>query len=260
MRVGYVQTSPAFGQKHANFKEVESLLDGVRADLIVLPELFATGYTFASHEEVEQLAEETDGETSRFLIEMANQIGGAVVAGFAEREGKRYFNSAVMVDSGGIMGSYRKIHLFNKEKQWFSPGDRPLEVYDVRGAKVGMMICFDWIFPETARTLALRGAEVIAHPVNLVLPYCQEAMKTRCIENRIYAVTANRIGTEQRGGDNFSFTGASQITSTTGEVLSSAPKDAAHRDTVDIDLTKARQKNINSFNHLLNDRRPELYW
>ncbi len=259
MRVGYVQTSPVFGEKHANFKEVETLLDGVQADLIVLPELFATGYTFASHGEVEQLAEETDGQTSRFLIEMASRIGGVVAAGFAEREGKSYFNSAVMVDGGGIIGGYRKIHLFNREKQWFSPGDKPLEVYEVNGAKVGMMICFDWIFPETARTLALRGAEVIAHPVNLVLPYCQEAMKTRCIENKIYAVTANRIGTEKRGGDNFAFTGASQITSTRGEVLSTAPKNTPHRDIAVIDLAKAREKNINSFNHLLSDRRPELY-
>jgi predicted amidohydrolase len=121
------------------------------------------------------------------------------------------------------------------------------------------MICFDWIFPEAARTLALRGAEVIAHPVNLVLPYCQEAMKTRCIENRVYAVTANRIGREQRGVDDFTFTGASQITSTRGKVLSSGPVDSEHRDIVEIDVSEAREKSINPFNHLLSDRRPEFY-
>ncbi len=259
MRVGYLQTSPVFGEKDTNFREVEKHLEGVRADLIVLPELFATGYTFASHSEVEMLAEEVEGETSQFLVQIAQRIDGAVVAGFAERESGRYFNSSLMVNGDGIVGSYRKIHLFNREKQWFSPGNKPFEVHDVKDTKVGIMICFDWIFPEAARTLALRGAEVIAHPVNLVLPYCQEAMKTRCIENRIYAVTANRIGREKRGVDDFTFTGASQITSTRGKVLSSAPKDSVHRDTVEIDVSEAREKNINPFNHLLTDRRPEFY-
>jgi predicted amidohydrolase len=84
-------------------------------------------------------------------------------------------------------------------------------------------------------------------------------MKTRCIENRIYAVTANRIGTEKRGDDDFTFTGASQITSTRGEVFSSAPEVTPYQDAVDIDLAKAREKGINAFNHLLSDRRPEFY-
>ena len=87
------------------------------------------------------------------------------------------------------------------------------------------MICFDWFFPETARSLALLGADIIAHPANLVLPYCQKAMITRCLENRVFAVTANRIGQEKRGEDDFQFTGASQIISYDGKVLSSAPND-----------------------------------
>ncbi|MHA1509961.1 MAG: nitrilase-related carbon-nitrogen hydrolase, partial [Promethearchaeota archaeon] len=142
---------------------------------------------------------------------------------------------------------------------WFSPGNKPLEIYDVKKAKVGIMICFDWFFPETIRSLALLGAEIIAHPANLVLPYCQNAMTTRCLINRVFAVTCNRIGNEVRGEDNFVFTGGSQITSYNGEVLSTAPTDKPHIDFVEIDVTQARDKNLNKYNNIFEDRRTELY-
>jgi len=122
------------------------------------------------------------------------------------------------------------------------------------------MICFDWIFPETARTLSLLGADIIAHPANLVLPYCQKAMVTRCLENRVYGITSNRIGEEQRGEDFFKFTGKSQITSYNGEVLSSAPIDEPCISVVDIDINLARSKKLNEFNDVLEDRNPTLYF
>ena len=260
VRIGFVQNSPAFGMKRENFRQVEELLAGLRADLLVLPELFATGYTFASRQEVEDLAEQGEGETAEFLVRLAEKINGIVVGGFVEDGEGRYYNSALMVSREGVIDVYRKIHLFNREKVWFSPGDRSLAVHTLGGMKVGMMICFDWIFPETARTLALMGAEVLAHPANLVLPYCQNAMTTRCIENRLYAVTANRIGSETRGEDSFSFTGASQITSPRGEALSSAASDRVCCNAEEIDLETARNKRLNAFNDLLGDRRPEFYF
>ena len=125
--------------------------------------------------------------------------------------------------------------------------------------KVGIMICFDWMFPETMRTLALKGADLIAHPANLVMPYCQKAMVTRCLENHVFAITANRIGTEQRGDDKFIFTGGSQITSCKGELLSSAPKDDVYVDFVNIDVEKAREKELNVYNNIITDRRTEFY-
>nr|QBQ84363.1 putative amidohydrolase [Candidatus Lokiarchaeota archaeon] len=158
-----------------------------------------------------------------------------------------------------LVGTYQKIHLFNKEKLWFSPGEKKLKVFEVNNMKIGVMICFDWIFPEVARSLALQGADIIAHPSNLVLPYCQNAMKIRCLENRIYAVTANRIGEEKRGEDQFNFTGQSQITSYDGKVLSSAPKDKSIVHSVDIDLSLAHDKNLNAYNDLFKERKPEFY-
>lgn len=259
MKVGYVQTSPIFGKKKQNFEQVENLLANIKADLIVLPELFATGYTFTSKEEASSLAEDHDGKTAQFLIGIAKMTGAIIVGGYIEKEREKFYNSAMIVSSKGVIGSYRKIHLYYKEKLWFSPGDKLLKIYEIGGIKIGIMICFDWIFPETARTLAFLGADIIAHPANLVLPYCQNAMVTRCLENRIFAITSNRIGEEKRGPDRFKFTGKSQITSYNGEILSSAPNDKIYADFVNIDIKKARSKRLNEYNDLFKDRRFNFY-
>lgn len=260
MLVGYVQNSPIFGDKSANFDQVNKLVGNSKADLLVLPELFATGYTFTSKLEAMNLAEEVGGETSDFLKGISKQTGSVIVAGFAEKDEEQIYNSAIMVYQEQTIAVYRKIHLFNREKLWFAPGNRPLEVYEVCGMKIGMMICFDWVFPEVARTLALNGAQIIAHPANLVLPYCQKAMVTRCLENRIFAITANRVGGERREDDDFNFTGGSQITSVNGAVLSSASKEKPFVDIKEVDLSKAISKRVNPHNDLFQDRRVEFYY
>ncbi len=259
MKVGYIQNSPKFGEKSENFKQVLDLAAGVTADLIVLPELFATGYTFTSRKEAVDLAENPEGETFAFLREIASRTEAVVVGGFIEKDVNRVFNSSAMVSSDGLLHCYRKIHLFNKEKLWFDPGNLHPGIVETGGVRIGMMICFDWIFPEAARTLALQGADIIAHPANLVLPYCQNAMITRCLENRVYAVTANRVGEEHRGDDRFIFTGMSQITSFNGEVLSKAPRNDLYKAFTDVEIEKARDKMLNPYNDLLSDRRNECY-
>ena len=205
------------------------------------------------------MAETTEGETANFLMRLAKKAGAVVVGGFIEEDDKQIYNSSMIVSGSEVLGTYRKLHLYYKEKLWFSPGNKPLEIFEVKKTKVGIMICFDWFFPETFRSLALLGAEIIAHPANLVLPYCQRAMATRCLVNRVFAVTSNRIGNEARGEDNFVFTGGSQITSYNGEVLSSAPKDKPHIDFVEIDVKQARDKNLNKYNNVFGDRRTEFY-
>lgn len=259
MKIGYIQNAPKFGDKPHNFNEVSALLKNITADLIVLPELFATGYTFTSKEEARALAETTDGETAQFLKKLSIETSATLVAGFVEIENDIVYNSSLIVSDGKVLDTYRKIHLFNRETLWFTPGDKPLKVYNIKGIKIGVMICFDWLFPEVCRKLSLDGMQVLAHPCNLVMPYCQKAMVTRCLENRIYAVTSNRIGNEKRGNDDFTFTGASQITSFNGDVLASAPVNESHVSLVEIDETIALNKNINDYNHLLNFRRPEFY-
>jgi predicted amidohydrolase len=259
MKIGYIQNSPLFGEKEKNFNEVRKLIGNTKADLLVLPELFATGYTFASKKEVNNLAETSDEKTVNFLKEISTKTGAVVVAGFIEKYKGKNYNSSVMIYKNKVVDIYRKIHLFNKEKLWFTPGNKQLSVHNVNRMKIGIMICFDWIFPEVSRTLALLGAQIIAHPSNLVMPYCQQAMTTRCLENKVFAVTANRIGNEKRGKDDFTFTGKSQITSFDGKIISSAPKNKTSIHVVEIDINKANNKMINKYNNVIKDRRREFY-
>ncbi|MFW9937944.1 MAG: nitrilase-related carbon-nitrogen hydrolase [Candidatus Thorarchaeota archaeon] len=259
MKIGYVQTSPIFGEKNKNFEQVEDLVSKIKADLIVLPELFATGYTFISKEEAYTLGEDLNGETAEFLKILAKKTGAVIVAGFIEKKEGDIFNSAMIMSNRGLYESYRKLHLYFKEKLWFKPGNRKFHLVELKGMKIGIMICFDWIFPESVRTLALLGADIIAHPANLVLPYCQNAMITRCLENRVYAVTANRIGSVTRGSDSFTFTGRSQITSYNGEILSSAPANEIFAEFIEIDIKRPRNKNLNEYNNLFDDRRSNFY-
>jgi predicted amidohydrolase len=259
MKIGYVQTDPVFGAKEQNFEEVRKLLKGVNADLLVLPELFATGYTFSSVDEAQGMAETDHGLTADFLKELSKSTGATIVGGLIEIESGKIYNSSLIVSGNKVIDTYRKIHLFNKEKLWFSPGDKKLKVYEINGVKIGVMICFDWMFPEVCRTLTLQGMQVLAHPSNLVLPYCQTAMVTRCIENRIFAITANRVGNEKRGEDDFTFTGASQITGIDGAVLSFAPDGKPHVSVVEIDEKLADNKMINKYNDVICDRQTYFY-
>jgi len=262
MRLGYVQNHPLYGVREENVRMLESVVSAAGpADLWVLPELFASGYLFGSRSEAERLSEPVpDGATTAALIRLARETGAAFVAGLAERAGGRVFNSAVAVDPTGVRALYRKIHLFDREKEWFDPGDLGFPVIPLAGARVGIMICFDWRFPEAARTLALGGAQLIAHPSNLVLPHCQDAMVTRAIENRVFTATVNRIGVERAGdGSQLTFTGRSRIVSPGGSVLAEAPATEIAAGVVELDPAEADDKRATARHDLLADRRPEHY-
>jgi predicted amidohydrolase len=201
-----------------------------------------------------------EGETTKRLTEVAARRGMTIVAGLPERAGAHCFNSAVVVGPKGFIGCYRKTHLFFEETLFFTPGDSGFQVWDTGLAKVGVMICFDWYYPEAARTLSLQGADIIAHPSNLVLPHCPDSMVTRCLENRVLSVTANRIGSEARGGkDRLTFIGMSEVVSPRGLILHRAPPDGEELTVVEIEPADARIKALNAYNDLLRDRRPALY-
>ncbi len=259
MRVGYVQFAPIFGAKRSNFERVEGFLEGTKADLIVLPELFSTGYVFESREELLSLAEDQSGETFVFLRALSLKSRTAIVAGIAERDGEQCYNSCFLFCEGETVAKYRKVHLFDREKELFTSGDLPFVVKEIKGVKIGLMICFDWIFPEVTRILALKGAQIVCHPSNLVLPHCPRAMITRCIENGVFAITANRVGVEARAGIELRFIGTSQVISPRGEVLARAGDTEEIIQVVDIDPSSALNKMITQRNHLLSDRRPEFY-
>jgi len=260
MKAGFIQFKPLFGEIDKNLRRVEKLIQGSRAELLVLPELFNTGYLFTSRAEAFSLAEEIPGgKTTQWLCETAKKENLFIIGGVAEKSGKNIFNSAVSVSPDGYIGTYRKAHLFFEEKLWFEPGDKGFGIYDIGICKIGVMICFDWFFPESMRVLSLMGADIICHPANLVLPFCQEGMKIRCLENHLFAITANRTGTEERGKKSLYFTGKSQITGPDSRIIYQSGENSEEVGMANIDLKIAKNKKINVYNDIFADRRPELY-
>ena len=259
--IGYAQFEPRFGDRMANYAAIKRLAEeGKAADLLVFPELCVSGYDFKNREELASLAEPFEqGPTSLVSKELAEAHQITLVIGYPESAGTHIFNSCVLATPDGTLANYRKLHLFSRESKIFTPGDAPPPVIDTPAGKVGLMICLDWLFPEAARILALGGAQVIAHPSNLVLPHCQQAMVTRSLENGVFSITANRIGTEARTDRSLTFTGASQVLGPRGKMLVSAPTDAEHLGLVEVDVSTADDKMISEENHLLADRRPDLY-
>jgi len=258
MRVACVQFQPLRTAVTANVDRMIAFWpDG--CVLTVFPELATTGYLFLSPDEIRVYAEPADGPSLSRLIQAAAAKNAYAVVGFAEAKNGRIYNSAALVGPHGVIDVYRKVHLFDRELSVFSPGREAWRVHDVGGLRVGMMICFDWLFPEAARALALAGAELIAHPSNLVLPYCQDAMITRCLENRVYAATANRVGEETDGETSLHFTGKSQIVSPKGERLAQAGAEEDAVVVAEIDPSLAYDKRATPSNHIFAQRVPHLY-
>jgi len=258
MKIGYVQFAPALGDVQATMRTIDALLPGCEtADLLVLPELCNSGYNFTSHEQAWETSEEIQHSTFiEFLEARCSKLNLHIVSGFNERDGGILYNSAVLIGPGGYLGKYRKLHLFMDEKDHFRPGDAGLEVYDIGWCKIGMLICFDWIFPEVWRIMALKGADIICHPSNLVLPgLAQKAVPIHALTNRVYTITANRIGTEGA----LTFTGLSIIADPRGDILIQASQTGEEVGFEDVDLGLARDKMITERNDILADRRPEEY-
>lgn len=254
LRVGVVQNSPKFLRAGANIKAALALMDKAAADLWVLPEFFAAGYNFKTKAEARRCAEAADGPLSKILTAYATKHDCAIVAGFPEKKGAKLYNSALYATPAKTR-VYRKTHLFGGEKKFFAPGDTGFWVEDFKGVKIGVMICFDWFFPESLRTLALKGAQVVAHPANLVLPWCPEGMKIRSLENRVFSATADRVGVE-RG---LRYIGQSQVVSPNGSLLTRLGHDAPAVSVVTVDAWTAKDKKVHPACDLFADRRPRYY-
>jgi len=260
LKVAVLQYNPKFGEKEKNLKRAIEMLSEQTFDLAVLPELFATGYHFTSKSEVVALSEEIPNRlTTKTLQRFCKEKKVFIAYGLAEKDGSRYYNSAVLLGPRGVVSHYRKLHLFYEEKKWFTPGNLPLSVHSILGTKAGLMICYDWRFPETARTLMLKGAELILHPSNLVMPHCPQAMITRSLENGVFSITADRTGTERRGGKALTYIGQSQVVDPSGNLLVRLSRTEETVAVVEIDPKKARDKSLNRHNHIIKDRRPDRY-
>jgi predicted amidohydrolase/8-oxo-dGTP pyrophosphatase MutT (NUDIX family) len=229
------------------------------AELVIYPEMATSGYVFENRDQLWDTAEDLSGSSVTAMRDLAERYGNYLVFGFPEKSGDSLYNSAAVVGPNGFLSVYRKAHLFASEPDYFQAGQSPWPVYDINGVKVGVMICFDWFFPESVRCMALAGAEIIAHPSNLVLPYCQQAMLTRSLENCVYTATCNRIGSEGSENTSYTFTGQSQITGPDGERIVQAAIDLEEVIMADIIPARARIKMAGPGVPLFDRRRPDLY-
>jgi len=258
MKIGFMQFAPVLGDVQATIRNIDGLIyQAGGADLVVFPELCNSGYNFDSYEQAWATSEEIDRSLFVEYVESkCRELNTYIVSGFNERDDDFLYNSAILVGPAGYIGKYRKLHLFMNEKDYFEPGNTGLPVFDIGFCKVGMLICFDWIFPEVWRIAALRGADIICHPSNLVLPgLAQKAVPIHALINRVYTVTANRIGTER----NLTFTGLSTLANPKGEVLVQASEGNEEVRTEDIDIRMARDKMLTERNDIFRDRRPDQY-
>jgi predicted amidohydrolase len=235
---------------------------GAGAKLLVLPECAVPGYMFESAEEALPFAEEIPGASTEALAAECARLDLYVVCGLLERDGDSLRNSAVLVGPDGLLGTYRKTHLpFLGVDRFVVPGDE-LTVCETPLGRIGIEICYDLRFPEVTRTLALKGADVIAHPTNFPMAAkTQTELITvaRAAENRVYLLTANRVGKERWG----EFCGWSQIVDPYGKRLAEAGEREETLLLGEVELEKARDKDYvipGEYElYLFGHRRPELY-
>ncbi|MBW2593241.1 MAG: carbon-nitrogen hydrolase [Deltaproteobacteria bacterium] len=261
--IAVVQFEPSFGQKQNNLETIQNLTRQLEADIIVLPELCTSGYFFTSRSEVEKIAEPANhGPSADFFKDLARRCNAVVVAGFAERDHDRLYNSClIQVPEKPLARIYRKTHLFYKERFCFDRGDTGFFVVQdkLRDVRIGPMICYDWRFPEAARVLTLLGADIIVCPSNLVTDAWSLVMPARAIENKVYVAVANRVGSEKRDAEELLFKGNSVVYSYNGSKLAKAGPHTEAVVRAEIYPARTRNKSFNPLNDILTDRQPEHY-
>ncbi|MCD4744849.1 MAG: hypothetical protein K8R58_00955 [Bacteroidales bacterium] len=257
LKAAFIQFAPIIGNLNKTISKLELLIEKTgKTNLVVIPELANSGYNFNSKEQAFDLAENINkSQYIEFLEDKCKKFNLFIVSGFNEKEKNQIFNTAVLIGPKGIIGKYRKIHLFMNEKDYFSKGNLGLPVFDIGFCKIGLLICFDWIFPEVWRILALKGADIICHPSNLVLPYAQKAIPIHAMLNKVFIITTNRTGKE----GNLTFTGKSIIANPNGEILMSASENEEETAIVKIDPALARNKMMTERNDIFKDRITEDY-
>jgi N-carbamoylputrescine amidase len=274
VKAAAVQFDPQVGleNKEKNLHRTLELINQAAdegATLIVLPELANTGYGFTTRAEAYAHAEQVpSGPTTQAWTALARERDLYIVGGLAESEGVRLFDTAVLIGPEGLIGKYRKTHLWNREKLIFTPGDLGFPVFETKIGRIGLLICWDVWFPEVTRLLTVQGADVICSVNNWVWtppPLFDEAGKcmasyltmTASHVNNVAFVAADRIG-EERGGK---FLGCSLITGTNGWPIGAvAPAESETVVYGDLDVVASRSAPIwNDLNDLVRDRRTDLY-
>ncbi len=265
--IGVAQIGTTLADVPGNVERAIEVLEEAASrevDLVVFPECNLSGYAFGSLDEARVSAITTAGPELRELADASARLNIHSVVGYLEREGDDVYNSVALIGPGEVIGSYRKIHLpCLAADRFVTQGDyEEPPVFETPVGRIGLAICYDLRFPESARSLALAGAEIIAQPTNSVSESSilfDHFSTVRAAENRVFIAFANRPDTERE----LAFVGRSQILSPAGERLVEAgPEEGLF--VTEIDLESARNKSIvfqsDEFElHVFADRRPELY-
>jgi N-carbamoylputrescine amidase len=268
VRVACAQYAVRDGDPDTNReRSLAAILDAAKggADLVVLPELANSGCDFPSHEHALGLGEELGdpgGPTLRAWRSAVREAGVFVVGGLLEREGDALHNSAVVIGPG-FLGHYRKTHLWDKEKLLYKPG-RALPVFRTPLCNVGVLVCYDAWFPEAARTLALRGADLLCVPANAPDDWIPEEQRrggltilnvhaiSHANANRLFVACANRVGDD--------YLGRSCVVDATGGILTLGSASEEELLYADVDSSRARcEKRLTGLSHAFGDRNSDAY-
>jgi (R)-amidase len=234
-RIRLIQSTLGDGDVAANLNQALVLIAQCagQVDLVVFSETYIPG--FPTPQNVARLAEPLDGPSLSALRDAARQAGVSVAIGLAERDGERFYNTAVLIDhEGGLLLKYRKTHLYESDLGVFKPGAE-FPVCRWNGIRVGLLICFDIEFPETARMLANKGAEIILVLDGMMKPHGhvhRRVVPVRALENQVYVLMANRVG----AGDRYTFSGESQVADPFGRMLAIASTERPQALTVTLDM------------------------
>lgn len=263
MRIACIQSNVVFDDVPANtanaIRHLESL-SASNVDLAVFPEAFLTGYCVDSAADAHRIA--TSQQALIPLREVCDRLSITAIVGFAERQGNTVRNSAALLEPKREPQIYRKTHLPELGLDKFVEAGDELPLFETRLGRIGLLICFDMRFPEPARVLALRGAELIVLPTNWpegAETSAEHVAIARAAENRVFFATCNRVGEE----NGFRFIGKSKIVHPSGKVIAAAGTEEEII-LADIDLAEARiKRNVmipgKYETEVFESRRPELY-
>ena len=267
IKLAAAQMDPKLKENDQNLEKMLSVVKEAAAngaDLVVFPECSLAGYVYSSRDEAMPFAETVPGPSTEKMASLCEELNIYVVFGLLEKEGNRLYNAAAFIGPEGLVGNYRKNHLpYLGIDRFADIGDKPFEVYRTPIGNIGLFICYDIVFPESARVMALMGADILAHPTNFpeganrVTNY---VLNSRSLENNIHAVSTNRVGTEL----GYSFCGLSKIITAPGDTIALASPSKEETIYGEVSLEKARQKRAVYVPgewevDRIGDRRPELY-
>jgi len=263
VKIGLIQIRPKIGDKKFNLDRAVAFIEDASsrgANIVVLPELFITGYDLKIiGKSIKKLSEPINGQSIKLLSKVAKRENVVVVAPIPEFKAQEdaVYNSAIVINSDGkVLGSYAKIHLWGLEKKYFRYG-RECPVFRTSCCKVGVMICYDAGFPEIARILALKGAEIIVMPSAWrIQDYNLWDINTRsrALENTVFLVGVNMV--YEKNGETYLF-GASRIVSPDGHVIREAALGREEVIVEEVDLKNVSY--IRENYRYLSDLRIELY-